>query len=494
MHKSNGRILYSATDLVGFLECEHLTTLDLLDLESPLARAPEDEQVALIQQKGHEHERAYVEQLRSRTSSFVDISERRGDVWERIGFTIEAMRAGVDIIYQGALASGDLIGYPDFLRRVPESSAFGAYSYEVVDAKLSRSEKAKFIVQLAFYSQCLTEAQGAAPAMMHLVRSKNEIEAFEQEGDKSKHSLLAFYEGMSKGDVVLALKSRSSIEAIGIVEGDYEFDKPSAEVWAGYDYFHRRKVNWLVTGLDVDILSLNGGKGLTLKTIYELERISAADAIALAPTPLAAQGSSLPYVLVIDEINRGNISKIFGELITLLEPSKRAGADEALEVVLPYSKRPFSVPSNVYVIGTMNTADRSLATLDIALRRRFTFIEMAPRPEELSAITIDGIDVAEMLRTMNQRIEVLLDRDHALGHAYFLPLVDDPTLERLAEIFRNQILPLLREYFFEGWERICWVLNDHRKASDAHKFVVRPDYDMGRLLGKEVGMPSESRH
>ena len=169
MHKSNGRILYSATDLVGFLECEHLTTLDLLDLESPLPRAPEDEQVALIQQKGHEHERAYVEQLRSRPSSFVDISERRRDVWERIGFTIEAMRAGVDIIYQGALMSGDFIGYPDFLRRVERPSELGAYSYEVVDAKLARSEKTKFIVQLAFYSQCVTEVQGTSPLMMHVV-------------------------------------------------------------------------------------------------------------------------------------------------------------------------------------------------------------------------------------------------------------------------------------------------------------------------------------
>lgn len=169
MHNSNGKILYSATDLVGFLECEHLTTLDLLDLESPLPRAPEDEQVALIQQKGHDHERAYVEQLRSRTSSFVDISERRGDVGERIGFTIEAMRAGVEIIYQGALMSGDFIGYPDFLRRVERPSDLGAYSYEVVDAKLARSEKTKFIVQLAFYSQCVAEVQGTAPLMMHVV-------------------------------------------------------------------------------------------------------------------------------------------------------------------------------------------------------------------------------------------------------------------------------------------------------------------------------------
>lgn len=169
MHKSKDKILYSATDLVGFLACEHLTSLDLIDLESPLPRAPEDEQVALIQQKGHAHERKYVEQLRTQTQRFVDISERRGDVWDRIGFTLEAMRAGADIIYQGALASGNFIGYPDFLRRVERPSGFGTHSYEVVDTKLARSSKAKFIVQLAFYSQCLAEAQGVAPAMMHLV-------------------------------------------------------------------------------------------------------------------------------------------------------------------------------------------------------------------------------------------------------------------------------------------------------------------------------------
>lgn len=169
MHKTNDRILYSATDLVGFRECEHLTTLDLFDLEAPLPRAPEDEQVALIQRKGHDNERDYVEWLRARTSGFVDISERRGDVWEHIGFTIEAMRAGVEIIYQGALASGDFIGYPDFLRRVGRPSALGAHSYEVVDAKLARTEKTKFLVQIAFYSQCLAEVQGTPPVMMHLV-------------------------------------------------------------------------------------------------------------------------------------------------------------------------------------------------------------------------------------------------------------------------------------------------------------------------------------
>lgn len=181
-----------------------------------------------------------------------------------------------------------------------------------------------------------------------------------------------------------------------------------------------------------------------------------------------------PYVLIIDEINRGNISRIFGELITLIEPSKRAGAAEELKVTLPYSKDCFTVPGNVYLIGTMNTADRSLAGLDLALRRRFTFREMPPRPELLAGITIEGaegLDLAKTLEVMNQRIAVLLDRDHCLGHAYFLPLQAEPTLARLATIFRQSILPLLQEYFFEDWERIRWVLNDQSKKP-AEAFIV----------------------
>ena len=192
-------------------------------------------------------------------------------------------------------------------------------------------------------------------------------------------------------------------------------------------------------------------------------------------------------VLIIDEINRGNISRIFGELITLIEPSKRAGADEALEVVLPYSKKPFSVPSNVYLIGTMNTADRSLTGLDVALRRRFEFREMPPRPGELKGINVEGIEVDRLLDTMNQRIEALLDRDHRLGHAYFMPLREQRTLARLEQIFRNQVLPLLQEYFFDDWQRIQWVLNDHRKADD-FRFVRAAAADVTGLFGIDVNV------
>lgn len=161
-----------------------------------------------------------------------------------------------------------------------------------------------------------------------------------------------------------------------------------------------------------------------------------------------------PHVLIIDEINRGNISRIFGELITLIEPSKRAGNDEAIEVTLPYSKEPFSVPNNLYIIGTMNTADRSLALMDTALRRRFDFIEMMPLPG-LVTDDLEGVNVRKMLEVMNQRIEVLYDREHTLGHAFLMNL---HSIDDLRQAFKNKILPLLEEYFYDDWQKIRWVL------------------------------------
>lgn len=165
------------------------------------------------------------------------------------------------------------------------------------------------------------------------------------------------------------------------------------------------------------------------------------------------------YVLIIDEINRGNISKIFGELITLLEPSKRLGETEELKIRLPYSGEEFGVPKNLYILGTMNTADRSIALLDIALRRRFNFIEMPPRYnllEEKIEVKNDKIDLEELLKAINTRIEFLLDKDHLIGHSYFLNI---KSFEDLKAIFKNSIMPLLQEYFYNDFEKIKFVLN-----------------------------------
>jgi 5-methylcytosine-specific restriction enzyme B len=178
-------------------------------------------------------------------------------------------------------------------------------------------------------------------------------------------------------------------------------------------------------------------------------------------------------VLIIDEINRGNIANIFGELITLIEPTKRAAAAEAIEVTLPYSKDRFSVPSNIYIIGTMNTADRSLVHVDTALRRRFTFIETPPNLEVLADITVEGVSIRRLLETINNRIELIYDREHRIGHSYFLPLKEEPTIEKLASIFSNQIVPLLEEYFFDDWSRIQQVL---RIAGKEYSHFVEPKF------------------
>ena len=187
-----------------------------------------------------------------------------------------------------------------------------------------------------------------------------------------------------------------------------------------------------------------------------------------------AKGKSGNYVFIIDEINRGNISKIFGELITLIEDSKRDGGDEAMSVILPYSKEKFSVPNNVYILGTMNTADRSIALMDTALRRRFEFIEMMPDEDLLDKVVVEeDIKIHKMLKIMNQRIEALYDREHTLGHAFFMPPKNEEkvTINQLESIFKNKIIPLLQEYFYEDYEKIMLVLGINPQNTDDSKFI-----------------------
>ena len=190
-----------------------------------------------------------------------------------------------------------------------------------------------------------------------------------------------------------------------------------------------------------------------------------------------AKDNTKPYVFIIDEINRGNISKIFGELITLLEDTKRAGMKEALSVSLPYSDESFSVPANVYIVGTMNTADRSIAMMDTALRRRFRFIEMLPEPKILEGIKVGNIDIPAVLKTINKRITYLFDREHTIGHAFFTGLRgDNATIENLGRIFEKSIIPLLQEYFYEDYHKIQLVLGDNAKSSDKYKFIIADEF------------------
>lgn len=190
-----------------------------------------------------------------------------------------------------------------------------------------------------------------------------------------------------------------------------------------------------------------------------------------------------PYVLIIDEINRGNVSAIFGELITLLEEDKRKGNPEHTEAVLPYSGDNFSVPNNVYIIGTMNTADRSVEVLDTALRRRFSFVEMQPKPDILSEV--EGVDLSKLLETINKRIEMLIDKDHQIGHSYFIGIQNIVDLQRT---FKDKIIPLLEEYFYGDFGKIGLVLGGEfiKLAENQVAFPENFEYEKNFLEDKKI--------
>ena len=198
-----------------------------------------------------------------------------------------------------------------------------------------------------------------------------------------------------------------------------------------------------------------------------------------------ARRNSGNFVFIIDEINRGNISKIFGELITLIEDDKRKGADYAQECILPYSHEPFTVPQNVYILGTMNTADRSLTRIDTALRRRFVFEEMMPEPDVLDNVKIlnTQINLTQLLTQLNRRIEALYDREHQIGHAYFIKLKANPSIDALADVMKRRIIPLLQEYFFDDWEKIRLVLGDNQKVNDEPQFIEKVKQNSKDLFG-----------
>jgi 5-methylcytosine-specific restriction endonuclease McrBC GTP-binding regulatory subunit McrB len=244
--------------------------------------------------------------------------------------------------------------------------------------------------------------------------------------------------------------------------------------------------------LSTDITQAFGGPNASLQWVVfnELKKYEAAWVAEAREKQKTMDSKPVPpFVLIIDEINRGNVANIFGELITLLEDDKRAGNAEALTITLPYSKEEFSVPSNLYILGTMNTADRSVEALDTALRRRFSFTEMLPQPE-LLPIDIEGINLQEMLRAINVRLEQLLDHEHCIGHALLMRVNN---LIELREAFRRSILPLLKEYFFGDWGKIGLVLGgsfiqqvNKKKDSSGYKLLPFGSYNASELAEKPV--------
>ena len=299
-------------------------------------------------------------------------------------------------------------------------------------------------------------------------------------GDAGRNILNYFINDMSIGDIVMSCYDCNTVDAIGVVTGEYEWHDEYLE------YKRLRKVNWIVKGIKENIIKINNGSRLSNPTVYKL-RMDLSDVMEIiekySNNTIEVEEKKKNHIFIIDEINRGNISKIFGELITLIEPTKRIGQAEGQKVKLPYSQKLFGVPNNVYLIGTMNTADRSIATIDTALRRRFNFKEMLPDSEVLDGIYVEDVSVKDIFIKMNKRITVLFDREHTLGHAYFLPLKDAPTIETLANIFENSIIPLLQEYFYEDYEKIRLVLGDNQKDTEDKQFITIEENDYNDLFG-----------
>ncbi|WP_336606771.1 McrB family protein [Campylobacter sp. RM9334] len=286
---------------------------------------------------------------------------------------------------------------------------------------------------------------------------------------------------MKIGDLVCVLESRISIKAVGIIKSEVLYDSNFKNGFDALEYQTYREVEW-ISKKNVDIFNLNKNKNLVQQTVYSLNRFKPKDLFQLIGIDkeilTIENNKEKPYIIIIDEINRGNISKIFGELITLIEPSKRLGNAEELEVVLPYSKESFGVPNNVYIIGTMNTADKSITTLDTALRRRFEFKKIMPNSFLLNS-NCDGINLQELLNKMNERIECLIGDEKLIGHSYFM---DINSIDELKVVFRNKILPLLEEYFYNDYSQIKSVLNDNgmiktKNILNTDKFYLSDDFN-----------------
>ena len=267
--------------------------------------------------------------------------------------------------------------------------------------------------------------------------------------DRDVQAMRRFRIGMRPGDIVVVSDGYEHFRAVGEVSGEYEF-RPRQD-----GLHHRRAVRWCWHVRDREGDSVSVFKSGRFKH-GPINRMKPANPAGLARYLDGDVDREQPYVLVIDEINRANISKVMGELITLLEEDKREGAVNEVTATLPYSGERFTLPSNLHILGTMNTADRSIALLDTALRRRFRFEELSPDPDLLSeAAERTDVDLQRVLRAINERIEYLVDRDHLIGHAWFM---NAKTRDDVDAVMRHKIIPLIAEYFYDDWNKVHAVL------------------------------------
>jgi hypothetical protein len=293
----------------------------------------------------------------------------------------------------------------------------------------------------------------------------NEIEPGTTGNSGHISQLWRFRSSMREGDLVVVSNGNSEFRAIGEVTGPYRHEYSDED-----QYYHRRAVRWLLVPDEPLPADTIYSKPFTMRSCYLLkdESLKRDVLTRLLSGGEREGGEADAYVLVIDEINRANVSKVFGELITLIEPDKRIDAENEIRVRLPYSRDLFGVPPNLHIVGTMNTADRSIALLDTALRRRFDFIELMPDPDRLPDM-VEGVPLRSMLETLNARIEYLFDREHQIGHAFFMGCETRALIDR---VMRRKVLPLLQEYFFEDWDKIARILGDADARAGDGKFVV----------------------